>query len=89
MGANERRQIHDELVLARFELNRIAGLRLGDRLRVNRAKAAEHVRAVRRVILDRHLPDAAVYPDLRDTLDIRAQLDESIEVPLWHRTRQL
>ena len=47
------------------------------------------VRTARGVVLDRHLPDAAVYPDLSDTLDIRAQLYESVEVPLWHRTRQL
>ena len=60
MGAHERRQVHDELVLARLELNRIVGLRLGDRLRVDRAKAAEHVRAARGVVLDRHLPDAAI-----------------------------
>ena len=89
MGTDERRQVHDELVLARLELNRIAGLRLGDRLRVDRAKATEHVRAARGVVLDRHLPDTAIYPDIRDTLDIRTQLYESIEVPLWHRTRQL
>ena len=47
------------------------------------------VRAARRVKLYRHLPDTAIYPEFRDALDIRAQLHESIEVPLWHRTRQL
>lgn len=47
------------------------------------------VRAARGVVFDRHLPDTAIYPDFRDALDIRAQLHESIEVPLWHRTRQL
>lgn len=47
------------------------------------------VRAARGVVLDRHLPDTDIYPDFRDALDIHAQIHESIEVPLWHRTRQL
>ena len=89
MGANERRQVHDELVLARLELNRIARLRLGDRLRVNRAERIEHALTALLVKLERDLANATVEPDPLNAFDIRAELDKRVEIALWHRTRQL
>ena len=74
MGADERRQIHNQLVLARLELHHVARLGFGNGLGIERADGGQHGVAARFVEFERHLADAAVDAHLAHAVDFATDL---------------
>ena len=89
VGADKCGKIHDELVLAWLELHHVARLCVGNGLGIERTDGGQHGIAVRLVVFERHLADAAVDAHLAHAVDVAAELKKRIEIALWHRTRQL
>ena len=74
VGADERGQIHNQLVLARLELHHVARLGVGYGLGIERADSGQHGVATRFVVFKRHLADAAVDAHLAHAVDFAAEL---------------
>ena len=74
MGADKRRQVHNELVLARLELHHVARFRIGNGLSIERADGGQHGVAARLIVFERHLADAAVDAHLTYAVDFAAEL---------------
>ena len=89
VGADERGQIHNELVLAWLKLHHVTCLCVGDGLGIERTDGGQHGIAVRLVVLQRHLANTAVDAHLAYAVNVAAELKKRIEIALWHRTRQL
>ena len=89
MGTDERRQVHNEFVLARLELHHVTRLCIGNGLGIERTQGVEHVHTTPLVIFERHLADTAINAHLAHAVDVAAELKKCIEIALWHRTRQL
>ena len=74
VGADERGQIHNQLVLARLELHHVTRLGVGDGLGIERADGGQYGVAARLVVFERHLPDASVDAHLAHAVDFTAEL---------------
>ena len=74
VDADKRRQIHNQLVLARLKLHHVTRLGVGDGLSIERADGGQHGVAARLVVFERHLPDASVDAHLAHAVDFATEL---------------
>ena len=73
-GADKCGEIHDELVLAWLKLHHVTRLCVGNGLSVKRTDGGQHGIAVRLVVFERHLANAAVDAHLAHAVDVAAEL---------------
>ena len=74
VGADKCGEIHDELVLAWLKLHHVTRLCVGNGLSVKRTDDGQHGIAVRLVVFERHLANAAVDAHLAHAVDVAAEL---------------
>ena len=74
VGADKCGKIHDELVLAWLKLHHVTRLCVGNGLSVKRTDGGQRGIAVRLVVFERHLANAAVDAHLAHAVDVAAEL---------------